>query len=141
MSRLMSRTDFLGWTGTLALAAAVAFLILRPAVGERWFSLYGAAAIALPLALAGGLLLARRFRDTGRSPWRAALFTLPLLAVALAQIGYWSVFFSLGSKGVGLAVLRAVLLDYVGAWLPLLAAALFLFFAWLFVSAAREPAT
>lgn len=138
----MSRTDYLGWLGTIALGAVVGLLVMRPLVGERWFGLYGLAAVAIPVALAGAVVLARRSRAVGRSPWRAALVAVPLLVLAVVQIGYWTAFFSLGAKAVPLVLLRAVVLDAVGSWLTVAGAALSGLILWLFVSAARDdPST
>lgn len=133
----MSRTDYLGWVGTLALAAVLALLLLRPLAGERWFGLYGVASVAIPTAITAGVVLARRFSATGKSPWRSALLVVPVLLLAAVQIGYWTTFFSLGAQGVALALVRAVVLDAVGPWMPALGLALSLLLAWLLASAAR----
>ncbi len=136
----MTRTDYLGWLGTLLLAGLMAVLILRPIVGERWFGLYGLASVAIPVAIAGGLLLARRHSTIGHSPWRALLFALPLLLLAAIQIGFWTALFLLGQKGTLLIMMRAAILGAADPYLPALAAALIGFLGWLLASAARETA-
>jgi uncharacterized membrane protein YhaH (DUF805 family) len=133
----MTRSDYLGWLGTVAVAGIAALLLLRPSAGERWYSLYGPAAIALVLAPLAGAILARRLRSAGRSPWLAALFVVPVVAAALVQIGYWTAFFALGPKSVTLALVRAVMLDALQPWLPALAAGAAVLFTWLFATAAR----
>ncbi|MEQ1712440.1 MAG: hypothetical protein ABL908_13700 [Hyphomicrobium sp.] len=133
----MSRTDYLGSLGTLALAVVVSWLILRPLAGERWFDIYGSAAIALAATLGCGAILARRYRTIGRSPWRAALVGAPIALLAMMQIGYWATVFSLGHKAVGLVLVRSVIRDAVGPWMPVLAALLLGTFAWALTAAAR----
>lgn len=133
----MTRTDYLGSMGTLFLAAALALLLLRPAAGERWFALYGPATVAIPVAVAGALVLARRFRTLAISARRALLFAVPLLLLAVLQIGYWTAFFSLGQRGVVLALARAVVLDVAGPWMPYAAAVLAAALMWPLATAAR----
>jgi hypothetical protein len=64
---------------------------------------------------------------------------VPILVLALAQIGYWTAFFAAGPSGVGLALMRTVIRDVAGPWLPFAATVLAALLAWPFVSAAREP--
>ncbi len=136
----MTRTDYLGSLGTLALGLIVFWLLLRPMAGERWFDVYGSASVALVAAIAGGVLLVRRYRTIGRSPWRALLFAAPLAILATIQIGYWLTVFSLGPDAVGLLLIRTVVRDAIGPWMPVLAAAFIAALSWLLLSAAG-PAT
>lgn len=134
----MTRSDFLGWMGTVLLAAVVAAFLLRPLAGERWFDLYGLATVAIPTALAGGVILAERYRATGRSPWRAMMFAAPLLAFAAVQIGYWTSVVTLGHKAVPLLLVRGMLRDAGGPYLVLVPAAIVAALVWLVASAAAE---
>lgn len=133
----MTRTDYLGSLGTLALGLVVFWLLLRPMAGERWFDVYGSASVALAAAAAGGALLASRYRAIGRSPWRALLFSGPLALLALIHIGYWTTVFALGPDAVGLLLVRAVVRDAIGPWLPVLAFACIAALCWLLLAAAR----
>ncbi len=133
----MSRTDYLGSLGTLALAVVVSWLMLRPMAGERWFDVYGSATIAFAAAVACGVILARRYRAIGRSPWRAALVSAPIVLLAMIHIGYWATVFSLGQKAVGLVLIRSVVRGAIGPWMPVLAALLLGTIAWVLTAAAR----
>ncbi len=136
----MNRTDYLGAMATLGLGALLLALLLRPVVGERWFDIYGVATVALPTAVAAGLVLARRYRTLGVSPWRAVAVAAPVILLAAGQIGYWMTFFGLGRDGaVALAILRAVVLDVAGPWLSLAGLALVLILAWPLAAAGRAP--
>ena len=136
----MSRRDYLGSLGTLALGLVTLWLLLRPLTGERWFDVYGSAAVALVGAIAGGVLLVRRFRTIGRSPWRALWFAAPLGILAAFQIGFWTTVFALGADAVGLLLVRTVLRAAIGPWMPVLAVALIGLLSWPLLEAAR-PAT
>lgn len=133
----MTRTDYLGSLGTLALGLVVFWLLLRPLAGERWFDVYGSAAVALAAAVIGGVLLTRRYRSIGRSPWRALWFSAPLALLATLQIAYWTTVFTLGADAVGLLLVRTVVRDAVGPWLPALSLTFVAGLAWLLFSAAR----
>lgn len=133
----MTRTNYLGSLGTLALGLVVAWLLLRPLAGERWFGLYGSATVALAAAIVGGVLLARRHSTAGRSPWRALWFSAPLALLALVQIGYWVTVFAQGADAIGLVLVRTVVLDAIGPWMPALTAAVIAGFGWLLLAAAR----
>lgn len=134
----MTRTHYLGWLGTLCMAALLAVLILRPLVGERWFGMYGIATVAIAFAIAAGVLLVRRYQTTGRSPWWALLFAVPVLALAATQIGFWTTFVSLGQKATLLVMMRAAILANVDPYLPALAAALVAVLGWQLAAAARD---
>lgn len=136
----MTRTDYLGSLGTLALALVMFGLLLRPLTGERWFDVYGSAAVALVAAVAGGVLLVRRNRALGRSPWRALLFSAPLASLAALQIGYWTTVFTLGPDAVGLLLIRTVVRDAIGPWMPVLMATFVAALSWVLLSAARPAA-
>lgn len=133
----MTRTDYLGALGTLLLAVVMALLLLRPAAGERWFDAYGLAAVALPAAIAGGLILARRYRTLGRPPWHAAAIGGAVALLAALHIGYWLAVFHLGQAAVGLVLVRAVVRDLLGPWLPALIGLAAAGLAWLLLAAAR----
>lgn len=134
----MTRTDYLGSLGTLALALVAGWLLLRPLAGERWFDIYGSAAVALTAAVAGGILLARRYRALGRTPWWALLYSAPLAVLAALQIGYWTTVFSLGQDAVGLLLIRSVVRDAIGSWMPVLVASVLAALCWPLISAARH---
>lgn len=137
----MTRTNYLGSLGTLALGLVVGWLLLRPLAGERWFDVYGSATIVLVAAILGGVLLARRYSATDRSPWRALWFSAPLALLAIIQVGYWITVFALGADAVGLLIVRTVVLDVIGPWMPVLTAAVVALFAWLLLAAAKPVST
>ncbi len=137
----MSRGNYLGWIGTLLLAAAMALLMLRPAAGERWFWLYGPAIVALALALPLALVMARRLATARRSRWRVALVVVPLVSAAVLQIGFWTAFFASGSGAAGLAMMRAVLREAAGPYLAPSAALLALALGGILWDAGRDTGT
>jgi uncharacterized membrane protein YhaH (DUF805 family) len=92
--------------GALAFGAAV---ILRLLAGPRWFGLYGTAAIGLAVALPLMSTLMRGLEQRRRSRWLALLVVVPLVAMALLQIGYWMTFFSSVRSGITLGLGRLMM--------------------------------
>ena len=105
-------------------------LVLRLLAGERWFSYYGWASVALAALPFLLVTLSRASRAKGLARWpvwiAAALTALP----ALIQIGFWSAFFTLGADGAMLAIGRGVVMSKVGDMLPWLAAGLAALWLW-----------
>lgn len=123
-----SRPHVLRFATILAAALAVAFG-LRFGFGQRWFSFYGLAAVALVILpfLSTTVLAAHRERNWRR--WPIWLLIAMTAVTALTQIGFWLAFFHAGSGGLGLAIGRAMfksLFDAGGAWLVIALATLWL---------------
>lgn len=105
----------MGWTG---LAAALAVAFLSVAMGPRWFSLYGAAAIVLVLVPFVWRALADQLRANGRSRAWALLVVVPTVLLALGQIGFWVAFYQSPQWAVILGPAREMIGGAVTPALP-----------------------
>jgi hypothetical protein len=137
----MTRDAYLKGLGATLAFGLAAGLVLRLVAGERWFSFYGWAAVALLTLPLAAYYLWTRLPVTGRSKWRTLLYVVPVLLIALVQIGYWTVFFTYGPQNATIGVVREVMLMNAGFALPWLYAGLAALFAWLFYSAAGPDAS
>ncbi|MGE5266628.1 MAG: DUF805 domain-containing protein [Deltaproteobacteria bacterium] len=104
--------------GSLMLAAG-----LRLGFGDRWFSFYGWATVALTTVPFLTVLLWKRLPDKGRSRWWSVLIAVPVLAASLLQIVFWQLFFGQGGADPTLGVAREMLRPLLDAALPYLMAA------------------
>ncbi len=134
----MTRSDYarrLGLAVAISVAVAAVLYLMN---GPQWFSFYGGAAAllaALPILAAA---LWQRLPDVGKSRWWTLAFALPMLALALIQILYWSMFFKTGGSNPTLGIVRGVFWENAGPYLPVAGAALLALWAWLFWSASND---
>jgi hypothetical protein len=91
---------------------------LRIAAGGRWFSFYGAATMALAAIPFLGFLLFERYRTLSLSRWPVVLVLLFVALVAIIQIAFWIAFFKTGDQGLGLGIVRTMVMPYAKPWLP-----------------------
>lgn len=113
-------------TGATAIAVA---LVLRFALGQRWFSFYGIAAVALGLLPIAAHAVLSVHRTRGWRRWPVWLSTVMTAAACLAQIGFWLMFFHGGSSGLGLGVGRSMfhdLIEVIAATIPPLLAVIWI---------------
>jgi hypothetical protein len=133
----MSERDYLkGLVLTIAAGLAIAawLLVWR---GASWFSFYGWASVVLLMAVPLSWFLWQRLPLAGRSRWLALLFGVPVVGLALGQVGYWWAFFRYGATNPSFGVIREVVRMNTAEVVPLLAIGLAIVWLWLFVSAAR----
>lgn len=122
----------------VVLAALALAFALRLALGPRWFSFYGIAAVVLVAVVPLTALVLARLTSAGRRRWPVLVLAAITLLAALAQIGFWLVFFHGGPLGLGLGVGRAMALGWIDRLAPWLAGALAL--GWAAMLATLPPA-
>jgi hypothetical protein len=120
----MNRRTFLYQLSVAAAGSLVLAACLRFGLGERWFSFYGWAAVALTMVPFLAALLWKRLPERGLSRWWSVLIAVPVLAASLVQIVFWLLFFSQGPADPMLGVAREMLLPFLNAALPYVTAAL-----------------
>lgn len=91
---------------------------LRIGAGGRWFSFYGAATMALAAIPYLGFLLFARYRTLGLSRWPVVLVLLFIALASIIQIAFWIAFFTTGDQGLGLGIVRTMVMPYAKPWLP-----------------------
>lgn len=134
----MSRTAFLQilWLLillTVALEAGLYFIL-----GERWFGFYGHATTALIILVPLSWIVTSRYRTLGLSPWPVWIFFGLIAIIAAAQIAFWALFFMSGQQGIGLAIGRGIILEYVEPFLLWAALAIAGLGVWLVIRAASR---
>jgi hypothetical protein len=135
----MSRYDYLKGMILTVSAAVVLAILTKLIAGQRWFSFYGPAAVALLTLPAIAYLISARLKSIGRSRWLVLLYVLPVALLALVQIGYWTAFFIYGTTNPTLGIAREMVRINLGAALPWLTGVLLLLWAWLLlVTTARK---
>lgn len=96
-------------------------LVLRGILGDRWFSHYGAATVALCVLPAIGRLIWRGLAVHGMRRWPAIAVILPAAVAAIIQITFWTGFFASPAAGIKLGMVRGLFQTHVGPFLPLAA--------------------
>lgn len=119
--------------GIGALSAAL-WLVL----GNAWFSFYGWASAGLAAVLALTLLLWVEHGRRGWRRWPLVLLAVVSIAPALAQIGFWAMFFHGGPNSGGLGILREMLRPTLSWAVPATVTALMLAWALLIARAWRH---
>ena len=134
----MTQNDFGRRLALISAGGVVIAVALCAVMGRQWFSFYGVASAVLATLPFVAVALWRRFTEVGKSRWRTLLYVVPAAALALIQIGFWVMFFKTGAGNPTLGFVRGVLRENLGPYSPIAAAALLVFWAWLFWSAASD---
>lgn len=133
----MDRQQFIYRLSIAVVGGFVLAALLRLGFGERWFSFYGWAVVALTMVPFVAVLLWKRLPKAGRSRWWSVLVAAPVLAAGLLQIAFWHLFFSQGVTDPTLGVAREMLRPFLDAVRPFLLALLAIAAVWLIVISAR----
>jgi hypothetical protein len=122
-------------TGAAIVALLAVLWLITP---QRWFGFYGPATALLAAVAPVSYLLWQRLPmiDWHRS-W-TFLFTIPALALAVTQIGFWTMFFTYGPTNPMLGLMRGMVQMFAAPYLPMAGLALLMLWVWLFYSTATE---
>lgn len=134
----MTHRDFLGRLGRIAFLGIALAAALRLGLGGRWFEFYGWATVALAVVPFVTWLCWKRLPEAGRSRWWSLLFAVPIVLVAIIQVGFWFLFFSQGATNPMFGVIREMVRPWLAAGEPFALAAFVMVCLWLVIAAARE---
>lgn len=136
----MTQREFTVGLGRVLVLGALLAIGLYYGLGQRRFSFYGWATVALATLPFISRLLWRRLPHSGRSRWWTLAYALPVGLLAAIQIGYWVMFFATGAANPSLGIIREMLRPIVDLVAPWAAAGLLALWAVLLGAALRTPA-